>query len=349
MTRQLDITDVAIAYGSAPVVRGLSLSLDKGAIGCLLGPSGCGKTSLLRAIAGFEPVTEGEIRLAGTIVSRPGETLAPEARNVGMVFQDFALFPHLSAFDNIAFGLRRWSAAERRERVGELLDLIGLAGAADAFPHELSGGQQQRVALARAMAPRPRILLLDEPFSNIDTELREQLAGEVRAVLKRDAVTAILVTHDQFEAFAIADIVGVMAEGRLRQWDDPYGLYHRPADRFVADFIGEGAMIAGKVVDRAHVETEIGVISGGLPPSLVSAGTQLSVLLRPDDIIHDESSPEQFPVVARAFRGSQYLYTLRLPSGAEIYCRAHCHHDHEPGEPIGVRLDVRHLTVFAEG
>ncbi|MCC2111391.1 MAG: ABC transporter ATP-binding protein, partial [Hyphomicrobiales bacterium] len=273
---------------------------------------------------------------------------APEARNVGMVFQDFALFPHLSAFDNIAFGLRRWSAVERRERVGELLDLVGLAGAADAYPHELSGGQQQRVALARAMAPRPRILLLDEPFSNIDAELREQLAGEVRAVLKRDAVTAILVTHDQFEAFAIADVAGVMAGGRLRQWDDPYKLYHRPADRFVADFIGEGAMIAGKVLDDGRVETELGVISGRLPPALAGAGTPVSVLLRPDDIVHDDSSRDKLPIVARTFRGSQYLYTLRLPSGAEIYCLAHSHHDHSPGEPIGVRLDVRHLTVFAD-
>ena len=348
MTSQLDVEKVAISYGAEPVVRDIGFSLEKGRIGCLLGPSGCGKTSLLRAIAGFEPVVAGQIRLAGQIVSRRGHSMAPEIRNVGMVFQDFALFPHLDAAANIAFGLRRWSAADRRARVAELLDLVGLPQSGTAFPHELSGGQQQRIALARAMAPRPGILLLDEPFSNIDTEMREQLASEVRAMLLRDGMTALLVTHDQLEAFAIADMIGVMSKGRLRQWDDPYRVYHRPADRFVADFIGEGAIIEGYVVDAGHVETELGPVAGALPASLAEPGRRLAVLLRPDDIIHDDNSPEKLPIVARTFRGSQYLYTLRLHGGEEIYCLAHSHHDHPPGQRIGVRLDVKHLTVFEE-
>ncbi|MEZ5841237.1 MAG: ABC transporter ATP-binding protein [Hyphomicrobiales bacterium] len=342
---QLEISNVSVAYGAAPVIAGVDLALERGIIGCLLGPSGCGKTSLLRAIAGFEPVAAGEIRLAGAVVAAPGRTLAPERRNVGMVFQDFALFPHLDVAGNIAFGLRRWSAAERHVRLAELLALIGLADSAGAYPHQLSGGQQQRVALARAMAPRPAILLMDEPFSSIDTELRVQLAAEVRAMLLRDGMTAILVTHDQHEAFAIADRIAVIGEGRLRQWDAPYALYHRPADRFVAGFIGEGATIAGTVAEGG-VETALGRIRGDLPAGL-APGAAVAVLLRPDDLVHDDESPFRLEVVGRTFRGSQYLYGLRLATGETVVTLAHSHHDHAVGETIGIRLDVRHLTAFA--
>ncbi|WP_442951921.1 ABC transporter ATP-binding protein [Orrella sp. JC864] len=223
--------------GLRTVVQDLSLALEGGSVGCLLGASGCGKTTVLRAIAGFEPVRAGAIRLGGKTLSSPHEQVEPERRRVGMMFQDYALFPHLSVAGNIAFGLRRLDRAARRRRVEELLELVGLAGAGESYPHELSGGQQQRVALARALAPSPDLLLLDEPFSNLDVDTRERLAFEVRDILKATGHTAILVTHNQAEAFAIADRIGVMSGGTLAQWDTPYNLRHKPADAFVRDFV----------------------------------------------------------------------------------------------------------------
>ncbi len=223
--------------GLHTVVRDLSLTLPSGHIGCLLGASGCGKTTVLRAIAGFEPVRGGQILLGGRLLSSPAEQVAPERRRVGMMFQDYALFPHLTVAGNVGFGLRRLERRAREQRVHELLTLVGLAGSGDSYPHELSGGQQQRVALARALAPSPDLLLLDEPFSNLDVDTRERLAFEVRDILKATGHTAVLVTHNQAEAFAIADRIGVMTGGQLAQWDTPYMLRHHPADDFVRGFV----------------------------------------------------------------------------------------------------------------
>ncbi|MDJ0808135.1 MAG: ABC transporter ATP-binding protein [Gammaproteobacteria bacterium] len=345
MQRQLEVNNATIAYAEIPVVRGVSLELDAGEIGCLLGPSGCGKTSLLRAIAGFEPLTVGEIHLHGRCVTRPGMTLAPEKRRVGMVFQDFALYPHLTVTDNVAFGLRGLGRRERRRRVEELLTLVDLQGQGEKYPHQLSGGQQQRVALIRAMAPRPDILLLDEPFSGLDVELREQLAREVRGILQRDGITAILVTHDQHEAFAMADRIGVLGEGHLRQWASGYDLYHRPADHFVADFIGQGVFISGRVVDAGQVETALGRVNGVFVTE-VQVGEPVELLLRPDDIIHDDASLMQLEVVEKAFRGAEYLYTLKMQDGTRLLCMVQSHHDHEIGEMIGITLEVGHLVAF---
>lgn len=248
MTDFLTLDRITLSYdgpdGLIPVVSNLSLNLEKGSIGCLLGASGCGKTTVLRAIAGFEPVRTGAIALDGQVLSSPQHTIAPEKRQVGMMFQDYALFPHLNVSQNIAFGLRRWDKQRRRERVDELLHLAGLEGSGKRYPHELSGGQQQRVALARALAPEPGLLLLDEPFSNLDVDTRERLAFEVRDILKKTGHTAILVTHNQAEAFAIADRIGVMQEGRIAQWDTPYCLHHHPNSQFVADFIKREALLA---------------------------------------------------------------------------------------------------------
>jgi iron(III) transport system ATP-binding protein len=345
MPRQLDVREVSVAYANDPVVRNVSFTLSKGSIGCLLGPSGCGKTTLLRAIAGFEPVSGGEIHLQGRMVSRSGQTLAPEQRRVGMVFQDFALFPHLNVERNISFGLRHLSRQGKKERVTELLRLVGLEQAGKQYPHHLSGGMQQRVAVARAIAPRPDILLLDEPFSSVDAELREQLAREVRELLKRDGITAILVTHDQLEAFAMADLIGVLGNGKLRQWGTGFDLYHEPADRFVADFIGQGIMLPGRVTDERQLETELGPVSGRYSHGL-TPGRTAELLIRPDDVIHDDASPTKAEVVARAFRGAEYLYSLRLPSGIEVLCLVQSHHDHAPGEHIGIRLELEHLVAF---
>ena len=345
MPIQLEVRDVSVAYGDHRVVRDANFVLESGIIGCLLGPSGCGKTTLLRAIAGFEPVCQGEILIRSRRVSAPGRTLAPEARRVGMVFQDFALFPHLSVEGNVAFGLRGLSSRGRQARVSELLELVGLAPYARHYPHQLSGGMQQRVALARAMAPRPEILLLDEPFSSMDATLREQLAREVRDVLRREGVTAILVTHDQLEAFAMADQIGVLGQGEIHQWGTGFGLYHEPRNRFVADFIGQGVILPASVVDEARVKTELGRIAGTHPHGL-APGSPAEVLIRPDDLLYDESSPRRAVVVERAFRGAEYLYTLRLASGTRVLCLVPSHHQHAIGDEIGIRLEADHLVVF---
>jgi iron(III) transport system ATP-binding protein len=348
MTPFLDLTDVEIAYPPRRVIQDLSLRMHCAGIGCLLGPSGCGKTTLLRAIAGFEPVRRGSIRLEGVELSRPGWTLPPERRRIGMMFQDLALFPHLTLADNVAFGLRGWKAEERRARVTELLRLVGLDEYAGRYPHQISGGQQQRVALARALAPRPRLLLLDEPFSSLDVTLREDLAREIRAILLREGIGGLLVSHDQFEAFAFADEIGVLHEGRLLQWDSAYNLYHRPVDRFVADFIGQGVLLAGQVGEDGRIYTELGDIEGvsgiGWAP-----GDPVEVLVRPDDVIHDDASPLSAEVVERTFRGAEFLYTLKLPSGARLLCLAPSHHNHALGQRIGIRLDIDHRVMFRRG
>jgi iron(III) transport system ATP-binding protein len=342
----LELDRVSHRYGDHSAVRGLSLRLQQGKIGCLLGPSGCGKTTVLRCIAGFEPIGEGEIVLGGQVVSRRGHTLPPEQRHVGMVFQDYALFPHLTVAGNIAFGLGRWPRAERQQRIAHLLGVVGLADAGSKYPHELSGGQQQRVALARALAPCPQLLLLDEPFSSLDVELRERLGQEVREILKQQNITAILVTHDQHEAFAMADEIGVMHEGEIQQWDTAYNLYHRPANRFVADFVGEGVLIPGTVIGPGRVQTELGALHGDIPGEC-APGCAVDVLLRPDDIVHDDHhGPMQATIAAKAFRGADILYTLLLPSGRKVLSLVPSHHDHSLGEKIGIRPEVDHVVAF---
>ena len=348
----LDLRDLHHSYGDQKVVRGLSFSLRKGDIGCLLGSSGCGKTTILRCIAGFEPLRRGEIWLNRQLVSGPGRTVPPEKRRIGMVFQDYALFPHLSIAANIGFGLHRISASQRDKRVDVLLRMVGLAGLGGKFPHEISGGQQQRVALARALAPEPDLLLLDEPFSNLDVDLRERLSLEVRDIIKSTDTTALIVTHDQHEAFAIADEIGVMHRGEIEQWDSAYNLYHRPASRFVADFIGQGVFLPASVLSPRQVQIELGVLDGNIPKSCdigcntCGKGCTVDILLRPDDIIHDDASGMQAEVLHKAFRGAEILYTLKLESGSKVLAMVPSHHNHAIGERIGIRLDVDHVVAF---
>lgn len=343
----LELDAVAQSYGRADVLRGVSFRLARGEIACLLGASGCGKTSVLRCIAGFERLVSGEIRVDGEVVSRPGMLVPPERRRIGMVFQDFALFPHLTVAGNITFGLQSLERAERDRRLDELLEVVGLSDSGKRYPHELSGGQQQRVALARALAPRPQLLLLDEPFSNLDVELRERLSGEVRAILKQQNTTALMVTHDQHEAFNFADEIGIMHAGRIQQWDTGYNLYHRPTSRLVADFIGQGVFIPGSVEDDRRVRCELGMLSSdeplGHPP-----GTAVDVLVRPDDVLHDDDSPFRAEVTQKAFRGASFLYTLQLPQGSRVLALVPSHHDHGIGESIGLRVQIDHLVAFTK-
>ena len=345
MTSQLDVKNLDVHYDEYAILKQVSFTLQPGSIGCILGPSGCGKTTVLRSIAGFEPIVDGNIFIDHKKVSSKGFSIAPEKRNIGMIFQDFALFPHLSVTDNIRFGLNSWSTREQTERVQELLAMIGMPAYGQAFPHQLSGGQQQRVALARAMAPRPGLLLMDEPFSSMDIELREQLAREVRNILKQETITAILVTHDQNEAFALADEICVMNEGEIQQQDTGYNLYHKPANRFVADFIGQGVIIPATVESRGQVRTELGRIDGDVPDTSPK-GSLVDVLIRPDDVIHDDESTETALVVEKSFRGADFLYFLRMDSGIEVLCLAPSHHNHKINERIGIRLNVDHLVIF---
>ena len=351
-TPLLRIENIRHSYGEQAVVNDLSLILNKGDIGCLLGPSGCGKTTVLRCIAGFESVLSGTIHINKNEVSNTNFSMPPDKRRIGMVFQDYALFPHLNVTANINFGLHQLNKTERQSRVDELLQVVGLIDVAKKFPHELSGGQQQRVALARALAPRPDLLLLDEPFSNLDVSLRERLSLEVRDILKDQEITAIIVTHDQHEAFTLADQIGVMNEGVIQQWDTAYNLYHCPANRFVANFIGQGVFLPGKVLDSHHIEIELGVLTRSIHQEAISVpdesgqDSSINVLLRPDDIVHDDASPLQAVVVHKAFRGADILYTLCLASGSMVLSLVPSHHNHAIGEKIGIRLEADHIVAF---
>lgn len=344
----LDVDTISVAYHDNQVVSGVSFSLNKGEIGCLLGPSGCGKTTILRAIAGFEPVTKGSINLCDATVSDHKFTMPPEKRNIGMVFQDFALFPHLTIFDNIAFGIRHLSKKDKKERVNQLLSLINLEDYGARYPHELSGGQQQRIALARGLAPKPDLILMDEPFSSMDTELREELAREVRIILKHENITAILVTHDQNEAFAMADNIGVINKGQLLQWDEGYELYHEPKSMFVADFIGQGIFIDGEMLEDKQIKTNIAVFEAHHLPKDVDIGSKVKVLVRPDDIIHDDCSPRKAKILSRVFRGANNMYTLEMEDGTQLLSLVHSHHNHEVGEELGIVMEFEHLVVFAD-
>ncbi|TQV84764.1 ABC transporter ATP-binding protein [Exilibacterium tricleocarpae] len=345
MPSLLEVDAITCRYDLQPVVENLSFDLDTGAIACLLGQSGCGKTTVLRAIAGFQPVATGRIALQGKNLSAPGFTLAPEKRRIGMVFQDYALFPHLSVSDNITFGLNGLDPRARQSACAELLELVQLTGFARRYPHELSGGQQQRVALARALAPQPTLLLLDEPFSSLDVDLRRALALEVRDILKARQISAVMVTHDQEEAFAFADQIGVVDRGRVEQWDTPFNLYHQPVSRFVANFIGQGVLLPGRALSATAVATELGRITGKHHYEWL-ANTPVEVLLRPDDIIHDDGSDKRARIVSKVFAGTSTLYTLQLPTGGVIESAFPSHHDYKVGDNVGIRVEAEHLIAF---
>jgi iron(III) transport system ATP-binding protein len=294
-----------------PAVDHLSLELEKGEILALLGPSGCGKTTTLRLIAGFERPDTGLVEIGGKIMADGHQFVPPEQRGVGVVFQEYTLFPHLTVEDNIRFGLRKLSAQERAQRLREMLEMVGLAAFARRYPHELSGGQQQRVALARALAPRPAVLLLDEPFSNLDADLRTQMLHEVYTILRELGTTAVFVTHDHEEAFMVADRVGVLNGGRLEQLSRPEEIYHLPATRFVARFVGQANFLPGRVVG-AGIETDIGTFANTLD---FPQGAIVEVMIRPHQLELHPDSEGHGAVVSRRFRGADTLVVVQLTSG----------------------------------
>lgn len=329
-----------------PVLRDISLQVAAGTMVCLLGPSGCGKTTLLRLIAGFEEPDAGEIYLIKRLVSRPGLVVPPEQRHVGMVFQDYALFPHMTVRQNIAFGLFRWPVAWRRTRLAEMLRLVGLEDLIERYPHELSGGQQQRVALARALAPAPQLLLLDEPFSNLDVHLRQQLREEVQAILLQAGITTILVTHDQEEALSLADTLAVIDQGHLVQYAAPDEVVRQPRTRFVAQFIGLGHFLSGEI-HQTGIATELGEVPYTPDLDFTGASRQVDLLVRPEHVqlcSNTHGTPVQ--VVHTSFRGTRKLYTLRLPSGATFCALLPAEVVLHAGESVRVTWQPADLVVF---
>ena len=348
----LQLENIAVEYGKAShahrAVDGVSLHLPTGEIGALIGPSGCGKSSLLRAVAGLQAIAQGQIVSSGQTISTPEGMTPPEVRGVGMVFQDYALFPHMSIARNVGFGLAHLPRAERQARIGEVLQLVGLADLAGRMPHELSGGQQQRVALARALARKPSVLLLDEPFSSLDAAMREKLAQEVRVILKAAGCTALVVTHDQDEAFAIADRIGVMQAGHLEQWDSPYQLYHQPATRFVAEFVGDAVLLPVQLQTPRVLQTPLGELALTPEQSAGHApGAALQLLLRADELVLDAASPLQATITQVQFRGSLQLCTLQLPTGHAVLLQSSSAIAMRVGQSVTIAARLNSLVLFS--
>ncbi len=339
----LELRSVSCAYDPRRLaIRDISFSAREGEILCLLGPSGCGKTTILRAIAGFEPVRSGEIFLSGRRVSSSSEMIATEERRVGMVFQEYALFPHLRVADNIAFGLHHLSRAERTRQVQEMLRLTGLEGLERRYPHELSGGQQQRVALSRALVQNPVVLLLDEPFSNLDPDMASRMRQELHALLRRMKTMTILVTHDHDEAFAMADRIAVLNHGVLEQIDSPELIYHVPSTPFVADFVGQADFIPG-TVSQGVVHTELGEF-----PNTIEGkdGTAVVVMIRPDDIHLVPTEGARSRILSRQFHGSENLYTVSLPSGQLVHSSQGSTSVYQTGTTVELRVMATHTVLF---
>jgi len=345
----LELQALSLRLETVSIVNELNLKLNPGEIGCLLGPSGCGKTTTLRLIAGFVKPSQGSIYLNHNLVSKAqGNKLtrfvASELRELGMLFQDFALFPHLSVYDNIAFGLRHLKLNERQKRIKRYLQLIQLDTLSHRKPWELSGGQQQRVALARALAPHPKLLLMDEPFSSLDTDLRRTLAAEVETIIHQEGISALMVTHDQHEAMQLADTIGVMRQGSIEQWDTPYNVYHEPNNRFIAHFIGHGHFVTGRVTDNCSYDTELGHIDGFACQDWAE-NELVDILIRPDDLVLVDSGIPAL-ITKKSFQGAYSHYWLKLTSGAPLEALFPSHFDYEPGQWIQLGIVAEHLVIF---
>ena len=337
---------VSKSFGGALAVRDVSLTMQPGEILALVGPSGSGKTTFLRLVAGFELPDAGTITLEGREVAGPRSWVPPQARRLGMVFQDYALFPHMTAIQNVAFGLKGWARGTRSRRAQQMLEIVRMDHLADRLPYQLSGGEQQRVALARSLAPRPLALLLDEPFSNLDPELRIQLRTEVKNILRSGNVTSIYVTHDQEEALSMGDRVVVMNSGILEQAGTPEEIFHRPQSRFVARFLGAAEFILGRATE-GRVITEIGALH---PNAELQPGTEVEVTVRPDDVAIRPSPTGPGRVVSRAFRGMHYLYGISLPSGITVHSLQHHTTYYQQGDPVDVYLEPKQsLACFLSG
>jgi iron(III) transport system ATP-binding protein len=338
---ELEAVTKSFSAEQLPAVANLSLSLPPGDILGLLGPSGCGKTTLLRLIAGFERPNGGSIHIGGQVVASQNHWIPPEQRQLGMVFQDYALFPHLRVVANIGFGLQNLSKLEAKQRIEETIALVGLTGYENRYPYELSGGQQQRVALARALAPRPKLILLDEALSNLDRQVRDRLREEVRHILKKAGISAVFVTHDQQEALAISDLVAVMRQGQLEQWGTPESIYTQPASRFVASFVTQANFIAAKRVNTDLWETEIGCFQ--LPNTSGDTG---ELMIRQEDLMLKADPEGKVKIRDRQFLGREYRYCLQTASGKELHALTDKETDLSIGTPVQLYLTRQQPQMF---
>ena len=331
----VDCRGMTKRYGDAVAVNGVSFALQPGEILSILGPSGCGKTTTLRLIAGFESPDCGEISIEGRLVFGASGHVPPDRRNVGMVFQEYALFPNRTVAQNVSFGLQRLSGGERAQRLSEVIELVKLGGLEDRYPYELSGGEQQRVALARTIAPRPIVMLLDEPFSNLDAGMRRVMRQEVEVILRENGIAAVFVTHDREEAFAMADRIGVMRDGHLEQLDTPDVIYHSPATSFVAELAGTSDFITGEVRGDLVV-TEVGVLPYVCDNGALQEGSQVKLLVRPDDFQAMPHAEGASVVHSREFRGDETILVVRMASGTTLRCRQHADSTLGPGMRVNL-------------
>jgi len=343
---KLNINGISFNIDGNRILDNLNFEVAEKDIVSIIGPSASGKSSLLRLIAGFDTIDSGKIKINNIIVDDGQTFIKPQNRNIGIIFQDLALFPHLNCEDNIAFGISKWSKNKKHIRLIRLMDLLNISEISKKFPHEISGGQQQRVAIARALAPKPEMLLLDEPFSALDEELKEQLMLDVKELLKEENITSIIITHNIKEAFQLSDKIAYLSEKKILQYDIPYNMYHKPTTKEIANFCGIGSFLKGTVVDANHIFTSLGVLFGNTAP--YAKDEIVDIMIRPDDIIHDDNSATSAKVVEKTFHGSDFLYKLELKDSQNIFCYTPSHHNHSISEVIGIKPQIDHLILFKE-
>ncbi|BDF93321.1 MULTISPECIES: ABC transporter ATP-binding protein [Pseudoalteromonas] len=346
----LVLENLSYQYNGTPVITGLDLVVAQDEIVCLLGASGCGKTTTLKAIAGLLATKQGKVFIGGKLVSDERTFLAPEYRNIGMMFQDYALFPHLTVADNIAFGLTKMSKIQKQQRVNEMLELVHLVGCEKRFPHQLSGGQQQRVAIARALAYKPSLLLLDEPFSNIDTQVRFELIADIRRIIKNQQVSAVFVTHSKEEAFAFADTLAIMDCGKIAQQGTPEQLFNTPNSKVVAEFLGQGIYLDAEALTATEYSTAFGRVESLLAHSHAKRVGQLYVRphhLELTPLQSKHSSVNTVTVLNRRFVGSHFVYKVMI-EGQEIDVAAQSGQSFLVNEDVTIRITPHTVNFFAE-
>ena len=341
---KLNLQSVKIALDSKVILDDVNLKIDTGEIVSLMGSSASGKTSLIRSIAGFHNISSGTIQIDGQVVDDSIRRSDVAMRNVGVIFQDLALFPHLTVRENICFGLNNIDSTQQQNRAKKLEDLLSIENITNRYPNQISGGQQQRVAIARAIAPKPNLLLLDEPFSALDYELKDNLMNDIMKLIKSENITAILITHSAEEAFKMSDKIAFISNNTITQFANPYDIYHRPASKEIANFFGISSYIKAKITDSSHIKCILGDFVGMVDQ--YNKDAKVDLLIRPDDIIHDDDSLFSAKVTEKTFRGSDFLYELELKDGQKIFCYAPSHHNHQVNEVIGIKLDLDHLVIF---
>lgn len=341
---KLSLDAVNIVLDGTTILSDVNLDICDGDIVSIMGSSASGKTSLIRSIAGYQSVDRGKIKIDNKVVDDSIISLDVSKRNIGVIFQDLALFPHLTVRENILFGLHNESYDYKISRSVQLESMLDISTISDRFPHQISGGQQQRVAIARAIAPKPTILLLDEPFSALDEELKDQLMIDIKKIIKKEKTTAILVTHNTKEAFNMSDKIAFISNGKISQYDTPYNIYHKPKSKEIANFFGITSFMKGIVCDKNHVETILGKFFGNTEEYNINQ--EVEILIRPDDIIHDDESTESARVVNKVFYGSDFLYELQLKDQQKIFCYTPSHHNHAINESIGIKPVIDHLMLF---